>query len=1301
MRVIIAITLAGVFLTSWTFAGVHVARSDSRECTWTYAPGDPAFQVPDTVNPYGILTGWDDADYWIAEKFVQPVRAFYVVVPPGTTPHLRIGAVRTRNTDGGLPGTPVLVGDAAKQVGHSWAILERTEEWKGFRLAQVVVFLQIGDARRSQILESADLSVLFEGTPTSTAPVGREGDILSAIAVNGLTASTWWQPYPRQTAFDDYFSWPTFALYRLAVTETGIYQVTGSSLAGAGLVGQPAAKIKLFGNGGRLLPTSPDTPVDEELKENAIHMEDVDGDGVFDAEDRILFFGRGLKGADYCDETYLNALAHHSPFSTENVYFVGVDPMGSDGLRMPPITAAGGGTPINRTRVREYVDQDIFIRAPGDYRESGLIWFMASFGAQQERTFSLNLPGALGTAGTLRLDFDSREYVGQNFNVYVGSTLVDSAHYTTAPYSVPIPAGVLQPGANIVRMQNLTLPSSAATVYVNYVEIEFDRDLTANNGMLEFFAPRTLTGQFRYVISGLNENALILDVSNPLQPRRAIGSTLVDSSYMSVPRRYFASNPDRIRNPVFRGAKTLPDLDYSQLRDPLNGAGIILLTYDEWYDALDSLKQFHESYREEPLSAVRVRLGDVFDEFGWGVRDPVAIRNFLKYAYFNWHGSDGTDTVKYVLFVGDGDYDYRNIESSADANWMPPWESNSNSTDDFFTLFSNSSQLPWLLAGRWPSQSRAEVETAVSKTIAYATHPLYGPWKNTASFAADDENKVTCWTSGSETQHTQQAENLINDVLPEYFTFNKLYEIFYPMKHTPVGPVKPDATRDLIEAINRGTLIINYAGHGNERIWSDEQLFVMERDRNLLNNYRMWPLFLAATCSWGAFDKPLVRCFPEELLADPRDGAVACVAATRFTYIAPNNTFTIAFYSELFRQGLASRQSFGHALLVGKATRVSNVNLYHLFGDPVLRLATPEYFAQVTVADDSLRALSLFTLSGEVSRSSGGPVWSDFQGVVEVRVFDTEDSLAYYWCDNTNLPPYYVGLPGNAIFRGRATVQNGRFDSVTFRVPRDVRYGGNNAKISLYFFGKADSESDSADGIGIREHIPIAAQASSETDTIAPEIRVWLETASFRPGDLVSATPKLHVAITDASGVNLSGEVGHKITVRIDDAQTEDLTPFFNYELDSHRSGSLDKIIGPLAEGEHRLTVEAWDSFNNLNQTTLTFTVGAAGEAGYAIRDVYNWPNPMNDVTYFTYYLTQENTRRVRLRLFTLSGKLVYEMDGLGTAGPAFNSNSDRPWDGRDREGHLLANGVYFYKIKAEHAGGYSAESTGKLVILR
>ncbi len=42
------------------------------------------------------------------------------------------------------------------------------------------------------------------------------------------------------------------------------------------------------------------------------------------------------------------------------------------------------------------------------------------------------------------------------------------------------------------------------------------------------------------------------------------------------------------------------------------------------------------------------------------------------------------------------------------------------------------------------------------------------------------------------------------------------------------------------------------------------------------------------------------------------------------------------------------------------------------------------------------------------------------------------------------------------------------------------------------------------------------------------------------------------------------------------------------------------------------------------------------------------------------------------------------------------------PWDGRDQDGDLLANGVYLYKVVARTVDGqYSAEALGKLSIVK
>ena len=42
------------------------------------------------------------------------------------------------------------------------------------------------------------------------------------------------------------------------------------------------------------------------------------------------------------------------------------------------------------------------------------------------------------------------------------------------------------------------------------------------------------------------------------------------------------------------------------------------------------------------------------------------------------------------------------------------------------------------------------------------------------------------------------------------------------------------------------------------------------------------------------------------------------------------------------------------------------------------------------------------------------------------------------------------------------------------------------------------------------------------------------------------------------------------------------------------------------------------------------------------------------------------------------------------------------PWDGRDRDGDLLANGVYLYKLMVRTSDGrFTSEALGKLTVLK
>lgn len=83
--------------------------------------------------------------------------------------------------------------------------------------------------------------------------------------------------------------------YRFYLTKSGVYKITKSFLQQLGIntTGLDPRKIKLYGNGGRMIPLKNNVPYPADLTENAIQIAGEE-DGVFDTADYILFYGEGL-----------------------------------------------------------------------------------------------------------------------------------------------------------------------------------------------------------------------------------------------------------------------------------------------------------------------------------------------------------------------------------------------------------------------------------------------------------------------------------------------------------------------------------------------------------------------------------------------------------------------------------------------------------------------------------------------------------------------------------------------------------------------------------------------------------------------------------------------------------------------------------------------------------------------------------------------------------------------------------------------------------------------------------------------
>jgi hypothetical protein len=198
---------------------------------------------------------------------------------------------------------------------------------------------------------------------------------------------------------------------------------------------------------------------------------------------------------------------------------------------------------------------------------------------------------------------------------------------------------------------------------------------------------------------------------------------------------------------------------------------------------------------------------------------------------------------------------------------------------------------------------------------------------------------------------------------------------------------------------------------------------------------------------------------------------------------------------------------------------------------------------------------------------------------------------------------------------------------------------------------------------------------------------------------VVGDNPALRATISDSiSGVNITGEIGHKITLTLDGRSEDiiDVTDLFNYDSGSYTTGTLLYPLGALTEEKHTIEIKAWDKLNNSSTATAQFVVRAGNRL--SLINVMNYPNPFRNRTTFTFVMGPGDAE-VRIKIFTLSGRLIRTLESAG-----FDGFNQVEWDGRDADGDQLANGVYLYKIIATQRLGDEvrrAEAIDKTVVQR
>lgn len=369
-----------------------------------------------------------------------------------------------------------------------------------------------------------------------------------------------------------------------------------------------------------------------------------------------------------------------------------------------------------------------------------------------------------------------------------------------------------------------------------------------------------------------------------------------------------------------------------------------------------------------------------------------------------------------------------------------------------------------------------------------------------------------------------------------------------------------------------------------------------------------------------------------------------------------------------------------------------------------MRLAAPEYRAQLTsIQPETLKALSEMKIKGQVQNQSS--VWNEFEGKALLKVFDSAVDKVYLTKYNS---PIRYRARGKTVFRGLLSIQAGQFEG-RFIVPKDITYGANLGRVSIYF---ANAQTQ---GTAFRNAIKVGGTSALQ-DNEGPLIKIGIAGQNFVDGSLVNKNAILEIEIADSiSGVNIAGDIGHHITMVVDEQEDQKiyLTDLFNYyegnfkagkvryDLSTFQRTTFDQNNVPTIEyglppGNHSITVKAWDNFNNSATATAQFTIVAEGQL--QLQHVLNFPNPFSGSTTFTFVVNHPSD--VNIKIFTVNGRLIESLDHL-TAEAGMNQFD---WNGRDRQGDELANGVYLYKVIATartEGKTLRDEYIGKLVIMR
>jgi len=1095
--------------------------------------------------------------------------------------------------------------------------------------------------------------------------------------------------------------------YKFSVTQDAVVKIDYNLLRTAGINPDQInpKKIRIFSGSYGMLPQANSTTRKEDLTEIPILVTG-ESDDKFNTTDYIAFFAKG-PDQNYYDLARQIFHYENNLYSDKNFYFLTIS--NEDGKRIVNSENINGTFPIIQT----YDDFAFYETEKYNLLKSGRHWFGEQFDAIKEATIRFDISGIVdNTELKLVSHVMTQSITNSSFQVSINNNNILTQPIDAIPNSSygikgrmkkdTITLSTTSIGAPARQNQDIkyqfTKGSPGISVgYLDFFLLSFKRKLALYGDQTIYCsAESTLHNTSTFEIAATTSGIQVWDITDPdhvkNQSMITTASKITYSTMTDKLKTFIAFNPASLKTPVFESAVVNQNLH--QLIAP----ELIIITNNALLNEAQRLTAHRQSH--SGVSTKVVTTEQVYNEYSGGKQDITALRDFIRDLY-----TQPASALKNALLFGRGSYDYKN-RVLGNTNLVPIYESRNSlspletySSDDYFGFLENT-EGDWnespaqnhtldIGVGRLPLKNLAEASIVVDKLIDYDLNiTKAGSWQNEFLFVADD---------GDFNIHQNQADQLANsiDLYDPTFNTKKFYLDSFDQLERPSGQYSPAASKALDLLIRKGSLIVNYTGHGSEQVWMDERIL----DETIISNWKQaprYPLFVTATCEFGRHDDPFQITSGEKTLLQKKGGSIGLVTTARPVNSSTNFTLNKAFYESLFTKENNHFRNLGNIFRDTKNKSMSGVanRNFSLLADPSMKLALPEneiVIDEIKTASGSaqLKALSNVVVKGHIEKDNS--LNTTFTGELSLTLFDAMSNQTTKGDEN---PPFTYSERNNLLFKGKAQVSQGAFE-MSFIMPKNTPMNLVTGKVSTF---ATTEKADFAGGSSFNSLLG-GLEDNALTDTTPPSIRLFLGDTTFIYGGKVGPNTKIVALLADHSGINISSSSKeNNLSAVLDGNEPLILNAYYEANIGTYKKGMVSYPLDALEKGNHTLSLTASDNYNNKSTVSVDFVVTDGSDI--QIEEFSNYPNPFHESTtlQFTHSRPGEDLEAF-LSIYDLTGKLILSQQFEVLSSQYRVTLTE--WDGRAADGAKLLHGIYVGKLSVRSLlDGSKNEQITKLIIL-